>query len=83
MFSGRAAYIQTGVLIGTLMTGNVWMCIVPSQRALIAATKSGKDQDPTLSLRAKQRSIHNNYLTFPLLFIMVSNHFPAATITST
>ena len=79
MFSGRAAYIQTGVLIGTLMTGNVWFCILPSQRSLIAATKSGAEQDPVLSLRAKQRSIHNNYLTFPLLFIMLSNHFPSAT----
>jgi uncharacterized membrane protein len=78
LFSGRAAYTQTGVLIGTLMTGNVWLCILPAQRSLIAATESGKDQDPVLSLRAKQRSIHNNYLTFPLLFIMLSNHFPSA-----
>jgi uncharacterized membrane protein len=78
MFSGRAAYVQTGVLIGTLMTGNVWLCIMPSQRALIAATSSGRPQDPVLSLRAKQRSIHNNYLTFPLLFMMLSNHFPSA-----
>jgi uncharacterized membrane protein len=77
VFSGRGAYIQTGVLIGTLMTGNVWLCIVPSQRALIEATKSGAEQDETLSLRAKQRSIHNNYFTFPLLFIMLSNHFPS------
>ena len=79
LFSGRGAFIQTGVLIGTLMTGNVWMIIMPSQSSLIAATKSGKDQDAALSLRAKQRSIHNNYLTFPLLFIMVSNHFGSAT----
>ena len=79
VFSGRAAYVQTGVMIGTLMTGNVWMVIVPSQRALIASTTSGEEQDPKLSLQAKQRSIHNNYLTFPLLFIMVSNHFSAAT----
>lgn len=78
IFSGRAAYIQTGVLIGTLMTGNVWLCIMPSQRELIRATKAGEEQDPALSLRAKQRSIHNNYLTFPLLFLMLSNHFPAA-----
>ncbi|MGE0870101.1 MAG: urate hydroxylase PuuD [Kofleriaceae bacterium] len=76
--SGRAAFVMTGVLIGTLMTGNVWMCIVPSQRSLIAATMAGREQDPVLSLRAKQRSIHNNYLTFPLLFMMVSNHFSAA-----
>jgi uncharacterized membrane protein len=79
IFNGPAAYIQTGVMIGTLMTGNVWMVIVPSQRALVDATTSGKEQDATLSIRAKQRSIHNNYLTFPLLFIMISNHFPAAT----
>ena len=79
VFSGRGAYMQTGVMIGTLMTGNVWLCIMPSQRSLIAATQAGAEQDPVLSLRAKQRSIHNNYLTFPLLFIMLSNHFPSAT----
>ena len=78
-FSGPGAYMQTGVLIGTIMTGNVWLCIMPSQKSLIAATQSGLHQDPVLSLRAKQRSIHNNYLTFPLLFIMISNHFPSAT----
>ena len=78
-FSGKAAYMQTGVVIGTLMTGNVWMCIVPSQHELVNATKEGRDQDPALSIRAKQRSIHNNYLTFPLLFIMLSNHFGSAT----
>jgi uncharacterized membrane protein len=76
MFSGRAAYIMTGVLIGTLMTGNVWLRILPSQKELIAATRSGREQDVSLSIRAKQRSIHNNYFTFPLLFIMISNHFP-------
>lgn len=78
MFSGRAAYIQTGVLIGTLMTGNVWMVIMPAQRELIAATTAGRPQDPVPSMRAKHRSIHNNYLTFPLLFMMLSNHFPSA-----
>lgn len=78
-FSGRAAYMQVGVVIGTLMTGNVWMVIVPSQHELVNATTAGREQDPTLSIRAKQRSIHNNYLTFPLLFIMISNHFGAAT----
>ena len=77
LFSGRAAYIQTGVMIGSIMTGNVWLRILPSQKELIASTRSGQAQDPTLSIRAKQRSIHNNYLTFPLLFIMISNHFPS------
>ncbi len=79
LFSGRGAYMQVGVMIGTIMTGNVWMVIVPSQRELVNATNEGREQDATLSIRAKQRSIHNNYLTFPLLFIMVSNHVPAAT----
>jgi uncharacterized membrane protein len=74
--SPRAAYIHVGVLMGTVMTGNVWMVIIPSQRDLVEATKSGKPQDRMLAYRAKQRSIHNNYMTFPLIFIMVSNHYP-------
>jgi uncharacterized membrane protein len=75
--SGRAAYIHVGVILGTVMTGNVWTVIIPSQRELVAATKSGRAQDPELGKRAKQRSIHNNYMTFPLLFMMISNHFPS------
>jgi uncharacterized membrane protein len=75
---GRAAYIHTGVLLGTIMTGNVWFVILPSQRELIAATKEGRAQDPRIGYQAKQRSVHNNYITFPLLFIMLSNHFPIA-----
>ncbi len=77
VLGGRAAYIHVGALLGTLMTGNVWFYVVPSQRELVAATRAGKPQDPALSNRAKQRSIHNNYMTFPVLFIMVSNHFPS------
>jgi len=73
----RAAFIHVGVLIGTLMTGNVWFVIIPSQIDLVDATKSGRPQDPSLGMKAKKRSVHNNYMTFPLLFIMVSNHFPA------
>jgi uncharacterized membrane protein len=73
----RAAFIHVGVLLGTLMTGNVWMVIIPSQVELMAATREGRPQDRALSLKAKQRSIHNNYMTFPLIFLMVSNHFPA------
>ena len=75
--SGRAAYIHVGVILGTIMTGNVWMVIVPSQRELIAATTEGRAQDPAIGKKAKQRSIHNNYMTFPLLFMMISNHFPS------
>ncbi len=77
IFSGRAAYIHVGVILGTLMTGNVWFVIVPSQRELVAATMAGREQNAAISLRAKERSIHNNYMTFPLLFMMVSNHFPS------
>jgi uncharacterized membrane protein len=77
IFSGRAAYIHVGVILGTLMTGNVWFVIVPSQRELVAATKEGREQDAAISQRAKERSIHNNYMTFPLLFMMISNHFPS------
>ncbi|NNJ11981.1 urate hydroxylase PuuD [Chloroflexales bacterium ZM16-3] len=76
VLSGRAAYIHIGALMGTLMTGNVWLYIVPSQRGLVAATKAGLAQDAALSYGAKQRSIHNNYMTFPVLFIMISNHYP-------
>ncbi|CAN5136363.1 urate hydroxylase PuuD [soil metagenome] len=77
ILSGRAAYIHVGVTLGSIMTGNVWFVIVPSQRELVAATKEGRPQDPKIGKRAKQRSIHNNYMTFPLLFIMISNHFPS------
>ena len=72
----RASFIHVGVLIGSFMTANVWFVIIPAQRDLVAATESGRPQDPTLSIKAKARSVHNNYLTFPLIFIMVSNHFP-------
>jgi uncharacterized membrane protein len=73
--SGRAAFIHVGAVIGTIMAGNVFFHIIPSQRELIAATKAGKPQDAAIANHAKQRSIHNNYLTFPLLFTMLSNHF--------
>jgi uncharacterized membrane protein len=77
ILSGRAAYIHVGAMLGTLMTANVWFYVVPSQRALVAASRAGLAQDPALSYRAKQRSIHNNYMTFPVIFIMISNHFPS------
>jgi len=80
--SGRAAFIHVGVVIGTIMTGNVWFVILPAQRELLAATREGREQDPSFGLKAKLRSIHNNYLTLPLLFLMVSNHFPATWSTS-
>ena len=79
VLSGRAAFIHVGALIGTCMAGNVMAHIIPSQRKLVAATQAGKPQNPEDSKHAKQRSIHNNYLTFPLLFTMLSNHFSAVT----
>jgi uncharacterized membrane protein len=77
VLSGRAAYMHVGTLLGTVMVANVWMRILPAQRAMIAATAAGRQPDFTLGERAKRRSVHNSYMTFPLLFIMFSNHYPA------
>lgn len=77
LLSGRAAYIHVGAMLGTLMAGNVFFHIIPSQHQLVAATREGRPQDAALSAHAKQRSIHNNYMTFPVLFTMLSNHFPS------
>ena len=77
LLSGRAAYMHVGALLGTLMVANVWMRILPAQQAMIDATKAGRPADFTMGERAKQRSVHNSYMTFPLLFIMLSSHYPA------
>jgi len=77
LLSGRAAFMHVGALLGTVMVANVWIRILPAQQAMIDATKSGRPADFTLGERAKQRSVHNSYMTFPLLFIMLSNHYPA------
>src|SRR6267378_1002142 len=76
LLSPRAAYIQVGAMIGTWMVANVLFVIIPGQRELVAARLAGREPDPTPGLRGKQRSIHNNYLTLPVLFAMMSNHFP-------
>ena len=76
LYSGRAAYIHIGAMLGTLMVANVWMRILPAQRQMIAATARGEQPDFSLGRQAKRRSVHNSYLTFPVLFIMLSNHFP-------
>ncbi len=75
VLSGRAAFLHVGAMLGTCMAGNVAMHIIPSQRRLVAATREGRPQDLAVAKHAKQRSIHNNYMTFPLLFTMLSNHF--------
>lgn len=73
--SGRAAFMHVGAMMGTIMVANVWMRILPAQRALIAATTSGGTPDPKLAKRAKARSMHNNYMTLPVVFVMISNHY--------
>jgi uncharacterized membrane protein len=75
LLSGRAAYIHVGAMIGTIMVGNVLMVIIPGQRKLVEAMKLGNSPDPIHGQRAKQRSVHNNYFTLPVLFIMISNHY--------
>ncbi len=75
LLGGRAAYIHVGAMIGTIMVGNVLMQIIPGQRKLVEAMKAGKSPDPVYGQRAKQRSVHNNYFTLPVLFIMISNHY--------
>ncbi|MFT5722776.1 MAG: putative membrane protein [Motiliproteus sp.] len=77
VFSGRGAFIHIGAIIGTLMVGNVFRVIMPSQRALVAAINAGQQPDPALPAKGLLRSRHNNYLTLPMLFIMISNHFPS------
>ncbi len=77
LYSGRAAYIHVGAMMGTLMAGNVWVRILPAQRALVAALNAGKEPDLTLGERAKQRSKHNTFMIVPVVFIMISNHFPS------
>ena len=75
-FSGRGAFIHVGALIGTIMAGNVFFKIMPAQRLMVEAVKNKQAVDPSWGMAAKLRSVHNNYLTLPLLFIMISNHYP-------
>ena len=76
VFSGRGLYIQIGAMLGTIMVANVAHVIIPAQRKLVAAKKQGVAPDPLDGLRGKQRSVHNNYFTLPVLFLMISNHYP-------
>jgi uncharacterized membrane protein len=79
VFSGRAAYIHVGAIFGTIMTLNVWMRILPTQRRMIAAAAAGEKFDASMSAQAKLRSKHNTFLAVPVVFLMLSNHFPVAT----
>jgi uncharacterized membrane protein len=76
LFSGRAEYIQIGAMLGTMMAGNVFFVIIPAHWELIRAKQAGREPSAAAGLRAKQRSVHNNYLTLPVVFTMISNHFP-------
>ncbi len=75
---GRAMYIHIGAMFGTLMTVNVWEVILPAQRKLVAALNAGQSPDMELAYRAKTRSKHNTFMVVPVVFIMISNHFPTA-----
>lgn len=77
VFSGRGAFLHVGAMIATWMTGNVFFVIMPGQRQLVKNTLAGVPQDKRLAEDAGARSLHNNYLTLPVLFCMISNHYPA------
>ena len=77
IFSARGAFMQMGVTIGTMMVANVLMIIIPGQTKVVTALKAGKNPDPRHGARGKQRSLHNNYLTLPVIFVMIGGHYPA------
>ena len=78
LLSARGAFMQMGALIGTIMAANVLMVIIPGQRKVVADLIAGRAPDPIHGVRGKQRSTHNNYLTLPVIFVMISNHYPLA-----
>ncbi|MGG5822287.1 urate hydroxylase PuuD [Falsiroseomonas sp. HW251] len=76
LFSGRGAFLQVGAMTGTIMVANVAMVIMPGQRRMVAAMQAGREPDPKDGRWGKQRSVHNTYLTLPVLFLMISPHYP-------
>ena len=76
IFSGRGAFLQVGAMTGTIMVANVAMVIIPGQRKMVAAMQAGQEPDPKYGRWGKQRSVHNTYLTLPVLFLMLSPHYP-------
>jgi uncharacterized membrane protein len=76
VFSARAAYIHVGAIIGTIMVANVFFHIIPGQKRMVADIRAGRDPDPRPGIIGKQRSVHNTYFTLPVLFVMISNHYP-------
>ncbi len=79
IFSDRGAFIHVGAIIGTAMVGNVFLVIIPNQTKIVRTMLAGGTPDPRLGAMGKQRSVHNNYMTLPVLFIMISNHYPIIT----
>jgi uncharacterized membrane protein len=79
VLSGRAVYIHLGAMFGTIMAANVWMRILPAQKKMIAAIKEGRKPDEALAAQAKFRSKQNTFMAVPVVFIMISNHFPGVT----
>jgi uncharacterized membrane protein len=75
-FSGRGAYLQVGAMMGTIMAANVWMGILPAQRRMVAALKEGREPDLNEGASAKARSKHNSFIVIPVVFMMISNHYP-------
>ncbi|HEY6869957.1 MAG TPA: urate hydroxylase PuuD, partial [Novosphingobium sp.] len=76
LFNPRGAYLHVGAMIGTVMAANVFFVIIPNQRRVVEALMRGEQPDPALGKAGKQRSVHNNYMTLPVLFIMISHHYP-------
>jgi uncharacterized membrane protein len=76
VFSGRGAFVQIGALVGTIMVANVFVIIIPYQKKTVAALIAGKEPNPEWGDLGKQRSVHNNYLTLPVVVMMISNHYP-------
>lgn len=79
VLSARAATMHIGAMFGTIMAANVWLRILPAQRQMLAATRAGEEVDMTLALRAKRSSKHNTYMSVPLIFVMLSSHYPTIT----
>ncbi|MBL4872786.1 MAG: urate hydroxylase PuuD [Rhodobacteraceae bacterium] len=78
VFTGRAAFLHLGAITATIMSANVFITIIPNQKIVVADLIAGRKPDPKYGKIAKQRSTHNNYLTLPVLFLMLSNHLPLA-----
>ncbi len=76
VMSARAAFLHVGAMAGTIMAANVWVHIILPQRQMVRAAREGREVDYSLGRHAKTRSTHNTYLTFPAIFLMISNHFP-------